>query len=272
MIVPGGVNANLIAAAFPLTQIISADTADLDIAAAALAAGWDGTTPLSVQITIDSGKYLYASSTSAYAFDTGTGVPDGSVIRVINNGTICGAGGAGGNGGANSLFGAIQTQSVGSSGGVAVKARCPVIMVNNGIIAGGGGGGGGGGYAADNHYFQHYYAAAGGGGGGGRGYVGGAGGASASNAYITNGGNGTAGAVGAAGAAGAGAYNAESTCHSGAGGAGGDFGAGGAASSAGSGGTMANEGGTTGGAAGAAVDGNSFVTWEVAGTILGAQA
>ena len=61
--------------------------------AAAIAAGWNQLSALIATITNNS--YLYASSTGVYGFDTGVTFPVGSRLTLINNGTICGAGGAG---------------------------------------------------------------------------------------------------------------------------------------------------------------------------------
>lgn len=261
--------------AFSFAPVIAADTADYNLTTLLTAAGWNGVSPVNAIVTVNSGVALYASSTSTYGFTMGGTFPTGSYIKLVNQGTIYGAGGVGGNGGMYDLFGAIygeptQTQTAGGDGGTAINATGPISIDNTGgTIAGGGGGGGGGGAASDNHYFQHFWGAAGGGGGGGRGRVGGALGYTASGPHSTGGANGTAGSSGAAGTGGAGATNLEATCSSGAGGNGGGLGAAGSTSGAGGGGTLVNQGGAAGGAAGKYAVGNANVTWIANGTRLG---
>jgi hypothetical protein len=259
----------LLTGGFTFSYVIAADTTNFNLRSAALAAGWDGVAVLRASVTINAGIYVGSTSPATPAFDTGTPFPAGSLLSLVNNGFVVGKGGNAGNGGANSLFGLIQTQTSGDPGGPALSVQHPLTVINNGTIGGGGGGGGGGGYAADNHYFEHYWAAAGGGGGGGAGYVVSSGGVSAGNTYIASGGAGAAGTKTAGGAGGAGTNNLESTCSSGAGGVGGTLGQTGGTSGSGAGGTMGNQGGIAGGAPGNAVTGDSNVTWSVTGTRLG---
>jgi len=125
--------------AFVFNQTIATNTANYDLRAAAVSAGWNQTTPLNATVTINSGVYVYSGSTGSYAFVTGTTFPAGSVLSLINNGTIVGRGGDGGTGGnASTGFG-------GGGGGPALYAGYALRVTNNGRIAGGGGGGGGGG-------------------------------------------------------------------------------------------------------------------------------
>lgn len=122
---------------------ISTNTANFNLRTAAIAAGWNGTTvPVTINCTINSGVYVYSTSTGAYAFDTGTGYPGSGVsLNLTNNGTILGMGG-GGAVGATDSGGAPSAASV---GGPAFIAQRAISVTNNGIISGGGGGGGGGG-------------------------------------------------------------------------------------------------------------------------------
>ena len=53
---------------------------------------------MDVEITINSGVYIYSNSTSVPAFKTGSGY--GGTLKIINNGFIFGCGGSGGGGGA----------------------------------------------------------------------------------------------------------------------------------------------------------------------------
>lgn len=151
--------------AFEFTQTISSDTNNYDLRSAAIAAGWDTVTPLDATVTINSGVYVGSTSTGSYAFQTGSGFPAGSVLRLINNGIILGRGGDGGNGGQWSANG-----SGGGNAGPALLASAAIQITNNNQIAGGGGGGGGG----ASRYMErsasgHAFAVHGGGGGGGRG-------------------------------------------------------------------------------------------------------
>lgn len=109
--------------------------------------GWDTSSPVQVSLTIASGANVVATSSSNYAFNTGTNYPDGSVINIINNGSILGAGAKGGQGGDG--YGpytiVIQQGNPGGDGGPAMFVGYQCSLVNSGVIAGGGGGGGGGG-------------------------------------------------------------------------------------------------------------------------------
>lgn len=114
-----------------------------------------------VTITVNSGVYVYSTSTSVPAL-TITGATAGDTVTLINNGHIIGCGG---DGGATS-----GTYAAGYAGGPAISLGCPITIANYRNIAGGGGGG-----AAS-------VSGGGGGAGGGRGgeyprYPGGAGGA-----------------------------------------------------------------------------------------------
>lgn len=130
---------------FVFAQTLSSNTTNYNLKSAAIVAGWDQVKKLFATITINSGVYVYSTSTGSYAFDTGSTFPTGSTLALINNGTIIGRGGDGGNGGNGSA--AVPTQNIaapGSSGGPAFIARYAISVTNNGTIGGGGGGGGGG--------------------------------------------------------------------------------------------------------------------------------
>ena len=74
---------------------ISANTANYNLRAAAVAAGWNQIAPLNATVTINAGVYVYSTNTGTYAFDTGSTFPTGSTLALINNGTILGMGGRG---------------------------------------------------------------------------------------------------------------------------------------------------------------------------------
>ena len=99
---------------------------DYNLAASAVAAGWDRTKPLFATITIDG---VLGSAVHGYAFDTGViettinSLPN--IITVNVKGYITGQGG--------------DAYGLGPSS--AVYAQTPIYIVNNGIIQGGGVGG-----------------------------------------------------------------------------------------------------------------------------------
>ena len=219
--------------------ITSSYTTEQDLRTLAVAAGWDESAP--VVATIDSGAVLQGAPGAA---NTGAGgnaltisgsFPAG--VSLINNGTIVGGGGGGG----YAPYGG--TGQPGGVGGIGILVSTAVSITNNNIIGGGGGGGGGGGaYGAGGVV---YYSGAGGGGApygvGGSGSLGPGG-----TATFTTGGT-------------SGPYDY------GRGGTGGTYGVNGGA------GQTQNTGGGAGGVAGAAVSGDSYVTWVATGTIYGAQ-
>lgn len=102
--------------------------------------------PVEVTVTVNSGVVVgsdvtFTTAGSGYtryrtqsikgpAFTTAD-MPTGSIIKLINNGVIAGAGGIGGR----------ASNSSGGTGGTAIQATVPISITNNGIIAGGGGGG-----------------------------------------------------------------------------------------------------------------------------------
>jgi len=146
---------------------ISADTSNFNLRSFLNSTYGDySSIPSDVTVTINSGIYVYSTSTSTPAFDTGDGWESTSTITIVNNGNITGMGGAGG----------VGYNGAGAAGGNAINLRYPVTINNtSGNIFGGGGGGGGGGgmywIANDNYYAE------GGGGGGGQSYSASSGGA-----------------------------------------------------------------------------------------------
>lgn len=241
---------------FAFTQTISGNTTNYNLRSSAIAAGWNGSSPLIATVTVKSGVCVGSTSTGAYSFDTGTPFPAGSVINLINNGLIVGKGGAGGNG-----------STSGAGGGPALRAQYAMRITNAGTIGGGGGGGGGGSYTYGSDGAYH----AGEGGGGGAGYsVGGGGGGSAYN--------GAAGTL-TTGGGGGGSYhwpnyNGRDGGTTGGGGTGGGLGVAGGSGGAGwrgdqGGGGHAINGQGGGGAAGACTSGNANITWVSTGTRLG---
>ena len=232
----------------PLSVTYSTNTTDASLNIAALGGYVSGKTD--VTVTVNSGIYVYGSSTGTPGL-TISGGAAGDTVTLINNGYILGRGGAGGNGGP----GSPANGDPGSAGGTALSVSRAVSITNNGTIAGGGGGGGGGGgrNAGD------WYGGCGGGGGaplgagGSRGAWSGAG-----TGGATNGSTATLTSAGAGG---------PTINVSAAGGAGGAYGTSGSAGN--------NSSQRTGGSAGGAgnyISGNSNVTWLTNGTRTGGVA
>lgn len=287
---------------------LNASGYDYNVYNAARSAGWDGFTPLTVNVivngnvgssvapTIDWDGYMarnpdvvaagqgYPQGVLAFvqhhyltagvnegrqltynygpaAFDTGP-LPAGSVVNLtINAGTgICGAGGTGGYGGFWNRQRSHNIPSTpGAGGSTAIRARCAMVIINNGIIGGGGGGGGGGAGAGGGEGYDD----PGGGGGGGAGIVQGPGGASWRAAY-----NGQTGLIGKGGAGGVlSNQGSKEWAQATAGGNGGNLGQPGAASAASNGGP-----GCPGGPAGYAIEGVGNVTWQLYGDVRGPTA
>lgn len=285
---------------YVFNDTITANTANYDLRAAAIAAGWDGVTPLSANVVINTGVYVYSVSTSTPSFSTNTSgsFPVGTTLKLVNGGIIVGRGGNGGNGGAaNALSTGVEQAGgsfAGSAGGTAIKAQAAIEIWNNNSVAGGGGGGAGGGAAA---YSTGAVGNACCGGGGGAGIGGGTGGTKGAvvqqvtNLYSYPGGTSGTGSDG-----GDSAYHQQgfygwgricqyfgptissfkSTWYTAArGGNGGNGGSYGSAGANGGGGfdyvaeVFVTSTGQTGGAAGKYAEGNSLITWNVTGNRFG---
>ena len=249
---------------FVFNAVISSNVVNYNMREKAILAGWDEVAPIIATVTINSGVIVSSVSIGSYAFATGTVFPDGSSLTLTNNGTILGRGGVGGAGGSNAV-----TPTNGASGGPALLVSLPCLLYNYGRIAGGGGGGGGGrgwSYGYDNF--------GGGGGGGGIGIaVGGArGSVTSSNSYYVAAQAGATSTTTTAGAGGAGGYDVEAYADRG--GVGGGYGSNGNLATNGYAGAYGSYSPrlTKGavGVAGAALSGNSNITYAVTGTINGA--
>ncbi len=209
-----------------------------------------------VTLTINSGVFVSSSSTGSYALTVDTSWSTGDTLTIINNGTIIGRGGTGGNSRIN------ESSLPGSSGGPALLVQRATSINNLNRISGGGGGGGAGQSCGTFMY------PTGGSGGGGIGV------SDASptppSAGYGRGGTGTAGTLTSAGSGGSPQYaeistkSGSYTFNSGAGGNGGTHGSSGSRGGDASGSGVYSAG--NGGAGGAAVVGNSNITWVATGT------
>ena len=225
--------------------VVSANTQNFSARTAAIAAGWNQTDPVVVNVTINSGVYVGSSSAGSFSFDTGS-LPVGSQVNVTNNGYIYAAGGFVANGYGNG------SGQIGQSGGTAFRAQVPTTVTNNGTIAAGGGQGGGGqggtwDYNGDGSTIYEYY--------------GGNGGIGAGN-YTASAGSGAQGGQCAAGLGAGYGGNGGALASAGAVG-GGSFGWCAAAWSV-------TFGPGSAGAAGACTSGNANITWAATGTRYGA--
>ena len=252
---------------------------NLDLRTQAIASGWNGVRPVAVYIP--SGVIIGSTSTSSYALTIQGSFPNG--VTLINNGYIVGMGGSGG----STPYGGYGYSQNGTSGGPALQVLTSVTITNNGTI--GGGGGGGSAAIVGDHL---YWGLANGEGGGGAGSSNGSGGISyyganngdirwyqGSGYYVIGGINGqngttTSGGLGSTGGVnggqstigflnGQGSTSGFQYCYGGNGGALGSAGATGYSSTGDAVGSP--------GSGGAAVVGNSYVTWITTGTIFGSQ-
>jgi len=230
---------------------ISSNQTNANLRTLAVNAGWPGTAR--VVATINGGVTISSTAVGTSALTVNGSFPNG--VSLINNGTILGKGGRGGDGG----WGPNQTLttpngSPGSAGGTALTVSVALTLTNgSGTIAGGGGGGGGGGLGSTD------YQGGGGGGGGGNG-TGDGGGAGRGD---RNGNGGSAGGTFTGGSGGSGGTQVDAT--GGTGGAGGTNAAAGATGGTGSPGFS----GGSGGGGGTAVSGNSNITYVSTGTRYG---
>lgn len=242
---------------------ISSNQTNANLATLATAAGWNGTSK--VVATINSGIYCSSNSTGTPGLTVSGSFPGG--VELINNGYIIGRGGSGGAGGGLTDGAGPIDGSAGAVGGLALSVSTAISITNNGTVAGGGGGGGGGAnsiYAGGKS--QQYFG--GGGGGGGRSSLTNSAGGSGGYGFAGTGGTGGSGTSSAAGGGGnrGGSYG-------GLGGNGGGWGASGSTGgnrAPGSSTPNGSRGPYSGGGAGAAVSGNSNITWLATGTRLGA--
>ena len=191
--------------------VISADTNNYDIFSNRGGGYVAGETD--VTLTINSGVSVGSTSTGTYALDTGSSWATGDTITIVNNGTVKGCGGIGGDGGDADLNVGVTASTDGGDGGNAFRSQFACIFTNNGSVYGGGGGGGGAGasYHAVGSKIVTTYSNAGSGGGGGAGVLAGIGGqggtaTGTSSLHFNNqgadGDDGTATAGGAGGVAG----------------------------------------------------------------------
>lgn len=201
-----------------------------------------------VTAIINSGVIVGSTSRSTPAFTVGSW-PAGVTVNVVVNGRIQGCAGDGGRGGYYFDDGPSAAETVvpiaGTSGGTALKTGRAIGLSGSGKVWGGAGGGGGG--AA--YIAPVGFESTGGGGGGGQGQKPGKGGVKRADGNA-----GTAGTTEAPGRGGAGTRTGKG---------GGDGGAEGQAGQAGRDAdfpTQPYQFGAAGGAAGNAIDGDSFVT------------
>lgn len=247
------------------------------------AIGWNGTQRLRVKI--NSGVTVYDTGIVGAIRISGS-FPSG--IEILNEGTIVGRGGIGGNGASlDGLLFQFVNATAGNPGGSAItvgRVSTPyvgptVIISNYGLIGGGGGGGGGGSSEGATvigpKSVTYTYATGGGGGGGGRSSssypaTGGSGGAATRAVTISSGSAGGNGTSSSAGNGGNGGSIPSVGLLGGNGGNGGDYGATGSTGGTGTGTKYGSE--AAGGSGGAAIAGysNASITNYGSGSYAGA--
>lgn len=194
---------------------------------------------------VETNVVVGSSSATTPAMTVGTW-PSGVTILIYNAGRIQGAGGKGG----DTVFGPPYSYP-GQKGGTSIYTRRAITLDNTGgKVYGGGGGGGGGGVNSVSGGSD----ARGGAGGGGAGRI--VGPPGFGNSGFASEGTLDAGGIGALGAVSSGQR-------------GGQGGTGGAPGQPGAAGNPADYGSSAGGAAGTAIDGDSYVTLTAAGDIRG---
>lgn len=150
------------------------------------------TSPVEFTLTINPGVFVTSTSTAVAALVTGT-FPVGSIVNLINNGSVYGLGGTGG-----AATSGPTPGNAGFAGGNAIQLNFNLNITNgSGEIFGGGGGGGGGATSGGSKSIAY-------GGGGGGGCPNGIGGAAGSGAAGSNGTLSTPGTGGGPTAGGAG--------------------------------------------------------------------
>lgn len=139
---------------------------NFDLRSRLIAAGWNDSSPVFVDIKHD-GWWCPADghppgATAVNLYRAG-GWPTGSRVNWHQSGGgVLPGGGAGGKGGASTVYGPSLAAQPGTQGGVGIYVNIDTYLINDGAIHGGAGGGGGG---AGYTYAEHY---GGGGGGGGQ--------------------------------------------------------------------------------------------------------
>ena len=127
----------------PLALTISSNTSNYVLDTSKVAGYVPGRTRLT--LTVASGVQISSASAAAPAFQVDSSWQAGDIIEIVNNGSIGGAGGAGGAGSnpQGGIGGVPNPPSSGQAGGAGFATSFPVRFTNNGTIGGGGGGGGG---------------------------------------------------------------------------------------------------------------------------------
>lgn len=124
---------------------ISTNQTNANLRTLAVNAGWNQSS--NVLATVNAGVTIRSTATGTPALTINGSWPGG--VRLVNNGTIFAQGGAGGGGGRVGPPPAYGPQPLGGTGqpgfagGTALAVSVPVTIQNAGTIAGGGGGGGG---------------------------------------------------------------------------------------------------------------------------------
>jgi len=156
---------------FSFIATISSNTTSYNLATQATAAGWNGVAPIIANITVNNGVSVNGTGdTTSSALILSSTIPTKSIITLTNNGSIFGAGGAGGLTNYTGVYAeAGNTDGAGEGGDVPnngiggdnpavggssasngftaiyMATNCTFNIYNYGTITGGGGGAGGNG-------------------------------------------------------------------------------------------------------------------------------
>ena len=246
--------AYFVAAAVVVNLSYASNAGAVNLRNAAISQGWDGLTPVTINVTVTSTGVLQSfGASTAYALDSGTLPVGSSVWLTVAGGQIWGGAGYAGTAGIGTGS-SLTNGGNGGNGGNAIRTTCPMFINSTGVIAGGGGGGGGGGGArADGVGGNPMAFASGGAGGIGQSY----------NTPVAGGGAGytsnpSGGALATSGAGGGGGY------------AGLDGGAGANGSIGGNNSGGGATAGGLGGLGGKAIVGGEWVNWASVGDVRGA--
>lgn len=233
-------------------QIFSANSTNQTVTVSSLSGYVAGKTDC--RITINTGIYVYSTSTATPAL-TITGGQSGDTVTIINNGFIVGKGGFG------ASNGAISVATFGSAGGIAISltAGGPSVTIDNTNASAYIGGGGGGGSLDGTGTTNKNGGGGGGAGGGNGGYRGDGLSAGGAGGILGNSGSNSAAGYLGGGSGGGGAANPTKGTSGGGGGGGTVFpGTGGSALGNGGAGGDSNNVGGNGGAIGAAGGGGGY--------------
>ena len=158
---PGGIPSsgpisigNFYGQSFGYTLTISTNTYNYDLRTAAIGAGWNGTSPVAITCTVNSGVIVGSTTPGTAGFQV-ISIPASSTITITNNGTISGCGGFGapgsgpnyaGQGGGHGIYSTYSLSINNAAGWIRGGGGGGSARTNDDGYSGNGGNGGGGGF------------------------------------------------------------------------------------------------------------------------------